>query len=38
MDRVRLIVYEETERKLFKLGEFFAKCWNEVNCLRKDSN
>ncbi len=26
---------EETERKLFELGDIFAKCWNEVNYLRR---
>jgi len=33
--KVRLAVDEETERKLFRLGDIFAKCWNEVNYLRR---
>ncbi len=33
--RVRLIVDNETEKKLFELGDIFAKCWNEVNYLRR---
>ena len=33
--RVELIVDEETEQKLFELGDAFAKCWNEVNYLRR---
>ncbi len=33
--RVRLAVEKETETKLFKLGDVFAKCWNEVNYLRR---
>ena len=33
--RVRLAVDKETEAKLFELGDVFAKCWNEVNYLRR---
>ena len=33
--KVRLAVDEETERKLSRLGDIFAKCWNEVNYLRR---
>ena len=33
--RVRLVVDKETEQKLFELGDIFAKCWNEVNYLRR---
>jgi len=33
--RVRLVVNQETEKKLFELGEVFAKCWNEINYLRR---
>jgi putative transposase len=28
-------VDKETEKKLFELGDVFAKCWNEVNYLRR---
>ena len=33
--RVRLVVDEETEKKLFELGDIFAKCRDEVNYLRR---
>jgi len=33
--RVRLTADKETEQKLFELGDVFAKCWNEVNYLRR---
>lgn len=33
--RVKLAVDKETEKKLFELGDIFAKCWNEVNYLRR---
>jgi len=33
--RVRLVVDKETEQRLFELGDVFAKCWNEVNYLRR---
>ena len=33
--KVRLIVDKEDEEKLFELGDVFAKCWNEVNYLRR---
>ncbi len=33
--RVRLVIDEGTEKKLFELGDVFAKCWNEVNYLRR---
>ena len=33
--RLKLVVDQETEKKLFELGDIFAKCWNEVNYLRR---
>ena len=33
--RVRLVVDKRIKQKLFELGDVFAKCWNEVNYLRR---